>query len=184
MLRYVILALSLLVAAPAAATEAGWALLRDGGHVVLLRHADAPGVGDPANFDIAKCATQRNLSDRGRQQARRIGALFAARAAPVEKVLTSDFCRCADTARLAFGDRIVEALPALDFLPDDEAGNAAKVAEVQALIRDYSDTPNLVMVVNDDVVQGVLGIATRDGEAIIVGRDGETLRVAGRVRFN
>ena len=54
---------------PAQATEAGWALLRNGGQVVLMRHAIAPGNGDPANFDIENCGTQRNLSERGRLQA-------------------------------------------------------------------------------------------------------------------
>ena len=98
-------ALLLLFAAEARATEAGWALLRDGEHVVLLRHAMAPGAADPANFDIEKCSTQRNLSERGKQQARKIGALFAARAAPTERVLTSRYCRTRETARLAFGER-------------------------------------------------------------------------------
>ena len=69
MIRFVLCLLACALAAPAGATEAGWALLRNGGQVVLLRHAAAPGTGDPANFDITKCSTQRNLSDRGRQQA-------------------------------------------------------------------------------------------------------------------
>ena len=99
--RHVLL---LAFAVEAGATEAGWALLRDGEHVVLLRHAMAPGAADPANFDIEKCSTQRNLSERGKQQARKIGALFAARAAPTERVLTSRYCRTMETARLAFGE--------------------------------------------------------------------------------
>ena len=94
----------LLGATAAQATEAGWALLRDGGHVVLMRHAMISGTTDPANFDIEKCTTQRNLSERGKQQARKIGALFAARAAPLERVLSSRYCRCLETARIAFRD--------------------------------------------------------------------------------
>ena len=81
MLRVIVALLIVVLAAEATATEAGWALLRDGEHVVLLRHANAPGAADPGNFDIEKCSTQRNLSERGEQQARKIGALFAARAA-------------------------------------------------------------------------------------------------------
>ncbi len=167
----------------ASATEAGWALLRDGGHVVLLRHANAPGSGEPANFDLAKCATQRNLSDRGRQQARRIGALFAARAAPVEEVLTSSFCRCSETARLAFGDRVVALDTRLDFRPGD-AGNEGKAAELDAFIRQYTGSANLVLVVNEDVAEALLGVKPYEAEALIVARGGETLRVAGRIRFN
>src|SRR5690606_36592585 len=77
-------AILLLAGTPASATEAGWALLRNGGQVMFLVHANAPGSGDPANFDVENCRTQRNLSDRGRQQARRICALISARAEPVE----------------------------------------------------------------------------------------------------
>jgi phosphohistidine phosphatase SixA len=184
MLRFIALLLALLSAGHAHATEAGWALLREGGYVVLLRHANAPGAAEPANFDIEKCATQRNLSDRGRQQAKRIGALFAARAAPVEKVLTSNYCRCRDTARFAFGDRLVETYEPLDFLPGDEEGNDEKAAELTQFIVDYTDSGNLVMVVNEDVVDRLVGVKPREGEAIIVGRDGENLRVAARIRFN
>ena len=78
MLRIAIAVMLLIGALPAQATEAGWALLRNGGHVVLLRNAMTTGTVEPPNFDIEKCATQLNLSDRGRQQARKIGALFAA----------------------------------------------------------------------------------------------------------
>jgi hypothetical protein len=112
MLRITIAIMLLLGALPAQATEAGWALLRNGGHVVLLRNAMTTGTVEPPNFDIEKCATQLNLSDRGRQQARKIGALFAARAAPLERVLASRYCRTLDTARLAFGDRLVDRWPA------------------------------------------------------------------------
>lgn len=182
----ILVALALLMTSSglAGATEAGWALLRDGGHVVLLRHANAPGTGDPANFDLSNCATQRNLSDRGRQQARRIGALFAARAAPVEAVLSSHYCRCLETARLAFGPAISKGDERLDFLPGDAEGNEAKAQALTAFIRDYSDSPNLVMIVNEDVIQRLVGATSREAEAIIVSRSGEELRVAGRIRFN
>ena len=98
MIRYLLAFLALVVAHPAGATEAGWALLRDGGHVVLMRHAYAQGMAEPSTFDIEKCNTQRRLSDRGKQQARRIGSLIAARAAPTEKVLSSRLCRALETA--------------------------------------------------------------------------------------
>lgn len=184
MLRFAALLLAVLFVSQAHATEAGWALLREGGHVVLLRHANAPGSGEPSSFDITKCATQRNLSDRGRQQAKRMGALFFARAAPVEKVLTSSYCRCNDTARLAFGDSMVENYDALDLLPGDEEANAEKVAMLTQFILAYSDFGNLVMVVNEDVIQSLVGASSREAEAIIVSRGGEDLHVAGRIRFN
>jgi len=183
MIRLLLAAFLLLAVLPAHATEAGWALLRDGGQVVLMRNANAPGAGDPPHFDIDNCATQRHLSDRGRQQARRIGALFAARAAPVGEVLTSRFCRCADTARLAFGTN-VEPFPALDFFPDDEAGQAARNAEVAERALGYSGSDNLVMVTHAEVIEALVGVRAREGEAIILSRTGQKLGVAGRIAFN
>ena len=184
MLRIVVLCLVLLAAGPALATEAGWALLRAGGHVVFLRHADTPSAVDPAGLDLSNCATQQNLTERGGVQARRMGALFAARAAPVGKVLTSAYCRCRDTARLAFEGIPIEHMDMLDFMPRDEAGNAAKAEQVRDLALGYAGADNLVLVVNEDVILEVLGTRAREAEAVIVQSDGQNLRVAGRIRFN
>src|SRR5262245_23699831 len=111
MFRLAILVFATLLLSPAMATEAGWALLRDGGHVVLLRHAMTPGgaSGDPANFDVNDCKTQRNLSERGREQADRMGVLMSVRSAPIERVLSSRYCRCLETAQYAFDDLKAEA---------------------------------------------------------------------------
>ena len=184
MLRFVIALLVLLGVAPAAqATEAGWALLRQGGHVVLLRHAMSGGGAEPANFDIAKCATQRNLSERGKQQARKIGALFATRAAPIERVLSSRYCRCLDTARLAF-EAEPEPFEPLDLLKTDEAEKAAQLKAVMAEIVNFSGSDNLVMVTHSENIQALTGIAPREGEAVIVRPDGERLHVLARIAFN
>lgn len=173
-----------LLVATANATEAGWALLRNGGQVVLLVHANAPGAGDPANFDIENCRTQRNLSDRGRQQARRIGALFAARAEPVGQVYSSRYCRALETARLAFGDRLVEELPALDsIVRAPETAEAAK-EEIRDLIRNYSGSGNLVLVTHPENVEALVGVTAREGEATIVGLQGDDLHRLGRIVFN
>ena len=186
MLRWVTLAMGLLMAGAAQATEAGWALLREGEHVVLLRHAMAPGAAEPANFDIEKCSTQRRLSERGKQQARKIGALFAARAAPTEQVLTSRYCRARDTADLAFGE--AEDFAALDPPSGDEAARKQQLDAIRAAIRDYSGSGNLVLVTHLETIQALTGQPAREGEAVIVapqaeGQDGP-LRVLGRIIFN
>lgn len=175
----------LLACLPAAATEAGWALLRNGGQVVFLVHANAPGAGDPANFDIENCRTQRNLSDRGRQQARRIGALFAARAEPVGQVYSSRYCRALETANLAFGDRLVEEMEALDALREEDAGEAdATREEVLALIRNYSGSGNLVLVTHPENVSAWTGVNPREGEAVIVAPTEDGVQAIGRIVFN
>lgn len=180
--RIVVAAVLVLFAAQAQATEAGWALLREGEHVVLLRHAMAPGAAEPANFDIEKCSTQRRLSDRGKQQARKIGALFAARAAPTEQVLTSRFCRTRDTAKLAFGE--AEDFAALDPPSGDEAARKEQLDAIKALIRDYSGSGNLVLVTHLETIEALTGQPAREGEAVIVAPQDDSLRVLGRIAFN
>ena len=78
-------------------------LLREGGVVIAFRHALAPGTFDPPEFRLGECRTQRNLSDGGRAQARRIGEWFEARQLKPARVRSSPWCRCVDTAQLAFG---------------------------------------------------------------------------------
>ena len=121
MLRLVLMCLAVMLLTPAAATEAGWALLREGGHVVLIRHAMSPGSRDPANFNVDDCSTQRGLSEQGRQQADRIGTLISVRGAKTEQILSSRYCRCLDTAGYAFDDRKPVIFAALDPLPADPA---------------------------------------------------------------
>ena len=123
-MRFVALcALSLLAPTSAGADEALWALLRGGGQVVLMRHATTtPGVGDPPGFRLGDCPTQRNLTDAGRDEARRIGAAFRSRDVPVGRVLSSRWCRCLETAQLAFGR--AEPWDALDSIFEDRAPRA------------------------------------------------------------
>lgn len=158
--------------------------MRNGGQVVLMRYADAPGAGDPASFDIENCATQRNLSDRGRQQARRIGALVFARSAPIDQVLVSQFCRTSDTGRLAFGDDLVEIFPALDYIAGDEEGQAERYEELRQRALGYSGSGNLIMVTHAEVIEEITGRRTRPGQMVILSRSGEELGFAGSITFN
>ncbi|UVK45812.1 histidine phosphatase family protein [Mesorhizobium sp. AR07] len=182
MIRFVLALFLLTVPVAAHATDAGWALLRDGGHVVLLRHAMVTGTTDPASFDIDSCANQINLSARGKQQASKIGALFAARAAPIERVLSSRYCRCLDTARIAFEAEPKPFVP-LDLLKGDETQKAAQIAAIMTEIRAYSGSDNLIMVTHLENIVALTGISPREGEAVIVEPKGDGLRVLGRVTF-
>lgn len=174
----------LALTAPATATEAGWALLRNGGQVILLTHARAPGTGDPANFDVDNCRTQRNLSDQGRQQARRLGALFAARAEPVDHIYSSRWCRTIETAELAFPRVELELLEALDPPPADEAAAVEAKQAVMELIRDYSGRGNLILLTHPDTVAMLTGIRPREPEAVILNAGEDTFVIHGRIVFN
>ena len=76
--------------------------LKNGGNLIFIRHAYAPGGGDPDNFDINDCSTQRNLSEEGRKQAKNIGNYFKENLIPIDKVISSEWCRCKETAEIAF----------------------------------------------------------------------------------
>ena len=86
--------------------ELGWDYLKEGGYYIFIRHAIAPGNGDPINFDLDDCSTQRNLSQQGIHQSIKIGEVFRNKDIPISRVLTSQWCRCKDTAFYAFNNYI------------------------------------------------------------------------------
>lgn len=102
--RRLALGLLLALASPVLAQSPGLERLRRGGVVALHRHALAPGTFDPPELDLARCETQRNLSEAGREQARRLGEAYRQAGLRPARVRSSPWCRCLDTARLAFGD--------------------------------------------------------------------------------
>jgi phosphohistidine phosphatase SixA len=140
------------------------AQLGDGRFALLLRHAIAPGGGDPPGFVLGDCATQRNLSDEGRDQARRIGRHLAAAGPGIDHVLASRWCRAQETARL-LGLGPVIPHPALDsFFARPERG-PAQLAAMRALLRDMSHA-RVVLVTHQVNITGLTGIVPRSGEAV------------------
>ena len=85
-------------------SEQNWKPAQEGNKIILIRHSLAPGGGDPAGFKIDDCKTQRNLNRTGIMQSKKIGKLFKKNKIPIDQVLTSQWCRCKDTAKYAFGD--------------------------------------------------------------------------------
>jgi len=175
-------ALLLFVALPAQASEALWSLLKGGGQVVLVRHAvTTPGVGDPPGFRLEDCATQRNLTDEGRGHAKRIGAAFRARGIPVERVLSSPWCRCVETARLAFGSS--EPSAALGNLFGRPEKHAEQVAQMKALAAARPKSGNLVLVSHGSTISALTGVSPATAEMVIVTPKGNgKFSVAGRLR--
>lgn len=116
------------------------ARLREGGVVIAFRHALAPGTFDPPGFTLDDCRSQRNLSDAGRAQARQIGAWFEARGLRPARVRSSPWCRCLDTARLAFGT--AEAWPALGSpYGARESSNAENLAALREALAEARQQP-------------------------------------------
>jgi broad specificity phosphatase PhoE len=180
--RSLVLAL-LVLAAPslARADEALWTLLRGGGQVVLIRHAvTTPGVGDPPGFRLDDCPTQRNLTDAGREDARRLGAAFRARSVPVGRVLASPWCRCLETARLAFGR--AEPWAPLGNLFGRREREAEQMRELREVAGRRPEGGNLVLVTHGSVVLPLTGIQPAPAELVVVSPGGDgRFRVAGRL---
>jgi len=166
----------------ARADEALWELLQAGGQVAVIRHASTvPGFGDPPGFRLDDCSTQRNLSEAGREESRRIGAAFRKRGVPVDRVLSSRWCRCLETARLAFGS--AEPWAPLDSFFDDRSREPEQTGRVRALIGGRPPSGNLILVTHQVNITALTGISPTQGEMVILtpSEDGN-FRVAGRLR--
>ena len=153
-------------AAPAPATEAAWDALWGGGKVALIRHALAPGTGDPPGFVLEDCATQRNLSDEGRAQATRIGEAFRTNGVPVDQVLSSGWCRCIDTASLAFG--AAEVWPPLHSFFGDTGSEPTQTAETRARAATWAGPGTLVLITHQVNITALTGIFPDSGEVIVL----------------
>ena len=167
--------------AHAAASGEIWDLLKDGTHVALFRHASTvPGLGDPPGFRVDDCTTQRNLSAAGREESRRIGEAFRRHGVPVGRVLSSRWCRCLDTARLAFGR--VESWPPLDSFFEDRSRESGQTAAVRALLAEPVTGGTLVLVTHQVNITALTGIVPAAGEMVVLSRrpDGG-VSVVGRV---
>ena len=159
-----------------------WSELERGGVAVLLRHAQTdPGIGDPPGFRLGDCATQRNLSAEGRQQAQRIGAALAARGVRIDQVLSSQWCRCLETARLAFPKGKVEPYPALNSFFEDRSAEAQQTREAAARIAAIRAPANVVFVTHQVNILAVAGVSVGSGEAVLVRSAGGTVRTLGRL---
>lgn len=170
----------------ASAQGLDWAALRPG-DALLLRHARAPGTGDPAGFQLGDCRTQRNLDAEGRDQARRLGEALRQALAPqglaVAAVWASPWCRTQDTARLAFPGQAVEARAAwASFFAEPQREDPQTLA-AQAELAGFAAQPRqgvLVVVTHQVNITALTGIVPSSGEGVWVRGQGGAPRVLGR----
>ncbi|MDQ8184311.1 histidine phosphatase family protein [Pelagicoccus sp. SDUM812002] len=160
-----------------------WESVRSGEAFVLMRHALAPGTGDPGNFEIADCATQRNLSEAGRRQAREIGERFRASGIDEASVFTSQWCRCRETAELLDLGPVSE-LPALNsfFQEYERRDDQTEALNEWLLTRDASDRRALVLVTHQVNITATAGVYPSSGEIVVCSLSHEgALEVLGRI---
>ncbi len=183
-LTWLVLLVGTLLAAPALAQNGEAALLaalREGRAVALMRHATAPGTGDPAGFALGDCTTQRNLSAAGREQARATGARLRAAGITTARIYSSQWCRCLETARL-LGLGAVTELPALNSFFGERAQAAGQTAGLAAFLRERAPAGPLILVTHQVNISAFTDAYLGSGEIVVVALPlGDAPEVLGRI---
>ena len=169
----IIFFLSILFYSPA---QANWEPAKKGNKIILIRHSIAPGSGDPSNFKIDDCKTQRNLSQKGIDQSKRIGKLFKKNQIQIDQVLSSQWCRCKDTAKYAFNNfKEFSALNSTFQSPYDK-NEKKQIKALREYIQKWSGNGgNLVLVTHYVIITAITDVAPRSGEIVIIDKNFNTL---------
>ncbi len=179
--RWILLIAGFVAPSYALANEAVWNVLAAGGQVVMIRHTvTTPGVGDPAGMRLDDCGSQRNLTDEGRRHAREIGDAFRRRGIAIDRVQSSLWCRCLETARLAFGQAEREAALGNLFGRHEQA--TSQVEAMRMLVSAHRGPGNLVLVSHGSTISALTGHSPAPGELVVLSplADG-AFRVVGRM---
>ena len=145
--------------------------LKEGGKLIFIRHAYAPGNGDPKNFNLKDCSTQRNLSQEGIIQSKKIGLFFTKNNIQIDKVLSSEWCRCKDTAKYAFNN--YKTFDALNSFYDArfEKNRVKQIKDLKKYISSWNSKKNLVLITHFVVISETLGTGAASGEIIVSDKD-------------
>ena len=152
--------------------------LEEGNKLIFIRHSLAPGNGDPENFNINDCSTQRNLSQKGVKQSEKIGQFFNENNVKIGKVLSSEWCRCKDTAKIAFQN--FKTFNALNSFYDKkfEKNQSKQLYDFYKYINNWNDGKNLIFVTHYVVISSILGIGTSSGEIVVTDKN---FKIIGRL---
>ena len=177
---------SALDSTPQKPPEQLWSILRQSkgnSHAILFRHAIAPGGGDPPQFQLNDCSTQRNLSEEGRKQAVKIGQELKRRKIPIAKVLSSQWCRCLETARLMeLGE--VQAYPPLNSFFSDRSRTTEQTTQLRSfLLQNHQERGVTILVTHQVNITALTDIFPQSGEGVVVevDRDQQNIKVLGRL---
>ncbi|WP_218776777.1 histidine phosphatase family protein [Nostoc sp. T09] len=162
-----------------------WSRLRQGrGYVVIMRHALAPGIGDPPDFRLNDCSTQRNLSNEGRKQAIRIGKAFRSRKIQVSRVLSSQWCRCLETAKL-MNLRKVEPFPTLNSFFSNYKTQSQQTAQLRQFILNNRNTPGVIVMITHEINITTLtsDIYPKSGDSVVLrAKEQNKIEVVGQIK--
>jgi len=158
--------------------------MKAGGHILMIRHALAPGTGDPANFRIGDCSTQRNLDDRGRKQARAIGDWLRSNGVNLARIYSSQWCRCLETAELLEMGSVAELAPLNSFyeLTQDREPNLKALRKFIA--QQPSDGVLIILVTHFVTISAIANVPVSSGEGVLLKLNEDAPHeVVGRLNF-
>ena len=155
--------------------------LLDGNKLIFIRHAYAPGSGDPNNFNLNDCSTQRNLSNEGRQQALKIGEFFKKHEIRIEKVFSSEWCRCKETAKIAFEDYSTKKFLNSFYSSKFQKNKTKQIKELNDYVQKFKSNQNLVLVTHYVLISEVLNYAPSSGEIVVSDKN---FNMIGSVEIN
>jgi phosphohistidine phosphatase SixA len=146
-------------------------ILSEGGKLIFIRHAYAPGTGDPDNFDISNCNSQRNLNKEGVEQAKYIGKFFLKNQIKSNIILSSEWCRCQQTAKYAFKNYETKSFLNSFFSQKFSHNKAKQIKELNEFIKKWNGKGNLIFVTHYVVILEVLNLSVSSGEIVIADKD-------------
>ena len=155
--------------------------LKKGGYLIFIRHAYAPGGGDPNDFDINDCLTQRNLSDTGREQSKKIGNFFKMNKIPIDQVISSEWCRCKETAKIAFEKFEIKNFLNSFFSEKFAKNKSSQIKDLKEYVNNWNSNKNLVLVTHYVVISEALNYAPDSGEIVISDRN---FKIIGNIKIN
>ena len=153
-------------------SDQNWKPAQEGNKIILIRHSLAPGGGDPTGFKINDCKTQRNLNRTGINQSKKIGKLFKKNKIPIDQVLSSQWCRCKDTAKFAFGE--YKEFTALNstFQTTFNKNEAKQLKELYSFVKKWDGkNKNLVLVTHYSIITAVTNAVPSSGEIVITDKN-------------
>jgi phosphohistidine phosphatase SixA len=146
-------------------------ILKDGGKLIFIRHAYAPGSADPDGFDISNCASQRNLNIDGIEQSKRMGQIFIDNEIMINKVLSSEWCRCKQTAEYAFNNYETKSFLNSFFSQEFSHNKDKQLKELKEYIKNWNGKKNLIFVTHFVVISEILNLSTSSGEIVVTDKD-------------
>ena len=156
--------------------EINWSSIQKGDKVIFIRHSSAPGGGDPPGFKINDCKTQRNLDKIGIQQSKKIGELFKKKSIPIDKVLSSQWCRCKDTAKYAFNK--YEEFSGLNstFQAPFDQNEKKQIKQIKKYVSNWKGNgKNLIMITNFSIITKITNTTPSSGEIVVVDKNFKVL---------